>query len=309
MDRKEKTMVACYLCGSKNLMMRKTVMSDFLYAKITGGGYKKGAGANEKVRLCHCKDCTFSFYDRRLSEAESNKLYEGYRGIKYQKLRQACDCWYTPKVNDALNHDATALRDQKRVIGGMVKKYVKKKPACALDFGGNKGESFPEWIGTKKKYVYDISGVKTVPGVERLSDEEELLQHKFDFIMCNMTLEHVSDPKALVQQLYKIGSAGTYYYVEVPSENPFAKDKFSIRKNLALLWNPYYSKIRLVQHYFRLKRQPYMPMSEHINFFTPKALETMLSLCGFNVLAVQEHEERSVLGKAKVLAAVCRKEG
>ena len=37
-----------------------------------------------------------------------------------------------------------------------------------------------------------------------------------------------------------------------------------------------------------------MPMSEHINFFTTKALNTMLSLCGFHVLAVQEHEERSI---------------
>lgn len=48
MDRKEKTMVACYLCGSKNLMMRKTVMSDFLYAKITGGGGIKKAQAPMK---------------------------------------------------------------------------------------------------------------------------------------------------------------------------------------------------------------------------------------------------------------------
>ncbi len=300
----------CYICGSKNLVVRKTVMSDFLYAKIIGGGeYQKGAGAREKVRLCHCKDCTFSFYDRRLSEEESALLYEGYRGREYQKLRQACDCWYTPKVNDALNHDAAALSCQKRVIRKMVKEHVKKEPAYALDFGGNRGESFPKEIGTKKKYVYDISGVKTVPGVERISDAGELLRHKFDFIMCNMTLEHVSDPKALVKQLYKIGDSGTYYYVEVPSENPFAKDKFSIRKNLALLWNPYYSKIRLVRHYFRLKGQPYMPMSEHINFYTPKALETLLVRTGFQVLAVQEHMERGVLGKAKVLAAVCRKGG
>ncbi len=64
-----------------------------------------------------------------------------------------------------------------------------------------------------------------------------------------------------------------------------------------------------VEDVFRLKGQPYMPMSEHINFYTPKALETLLVRNGFQVLAVQEHVERGVLGKAKVLAAVCRKGG
>ncbi|MDE7311235.1 MAG: class I SAM-dependent methyltransferase, partial [Eubacterium sp.] len=273
----------------------------------SGGGYQKGAGAKEKVRLCHCKDCTFSFYDRRLSDKEASLLYEGYRDEEYQKLREACDCWYTAKVNDAMNHDRIALSEQRRVIGKMVTEHIRKELAYALDFGGNRGESFTKRIGTKKKYVYDISGVETVPGVERISDAKELARHSFDFIMCNMTLEHVSDPKALVKQLYGIGSADTYYYMEVPSENPFETDKFSVRKNLELLLNPNYSKRRLVQHYFRLKRLPYMPMSEHINFYTPKALKTLLSLCGFEVLAVQEHEERTVLGKAKVLSAVCRK--
>lgn len=273
--------------------------------KLPGGGYKEGT--TEKVRLCHCKDCTFSFYDRRLTQEEASRLYEGYRSENYQRLREAFDCWYTKKVNDALNHDTMALKEQQRVIDSMAGTYIKKELACALDFGGNRGESFTKRIGTKKRYVYDISGVETVPGVERISDVNELARYSFDFIMCNMTLEHVSDPKALVKQLYGIGSEDTYYYVEVPSENPFERDKFSIRKNLALLLNPYYSKRKLVQHYFRLRKLPYMPMSEHINFYTPKALETLLSLCGFEVLAVQEHEEKGVLGKSKVLSAVCRK--
>lgn len=38
----------CYICGSKNLVVRKTVMSDFLYAKITGGGVSKRRGSQGK---------------------------------------------------------------------------------------------------------------------------------------------------------------------------------------------------------------------------------------------------------------------
>lgn len=50
-----------------------------------------------------------------------------------------------------------------------------------------------------------------------------------------------------------------------------------------------------------------MTMSEHINFFTPKALSTLISCCGFDVIDVQKNYEKSVLGKNKVLSVVFRK--
>lgn len=42
----------CYICGSKNLVVRKTVMSDFLYAKIIGGGSIKKAREPGKKSVC-----------------------------------------------------------------------------------------------------------------------------------------------------------------------------------------------------------------------------------------------------------------
>ena len=125
--------------------------------------------------------------------------------------------------------------------------------------------------------------------------------------MCNMTLEHVSYPGDFMKLLYDIGSEDTYYYLEVPSENPFAKDKFSLMKNAALLFNSNYSNIKLFKHYLYLKGQPYMLMSEHVNFYTPKALETLVQNNGFNVIDVQENYEKGVLGKNKVLSIVCKK--
>lgn len=134
-----------------------------------------------------------------------------------------------------------------------------------------------------------------------------LFLHKFDLIMCNMTLEHISYPKEFMKLLYDIGSSDTYYYLEVPSEDPFNKNIFSIMNNLGLLLNPYYSRIRLVRHYLNLKRQPYMPMSEHINFYTPKALGTLIRTSGFRVVDIQENYEKTILGKKKVLSAICKK--
>lgn len=144
-------------------------------------------------------------------------------------------------------------------------------------------------------------------GVKKIGSYQELLEHHFDFIMCNMTLEHVSYPKDFVKLLYDIGSSDTYYYLEVPSENPFEKNKFSVMKNFGLFYNTHYSKSRLIKHYFNLKRQPYMPMSEHVNFFTPTAIKTLMTESGFDVVDIQENYERAVLGKSKVLSVICKK--
>lgn len=294
----------CLVCKSKNITAKPTKISDFLAARIFEGDE---ASKLHEVNLCHCEDCSFSFYDRRLTDEEAERLYRDYRGEEYQKTREKYDCWYTEKVNRALNSDKLVLSEQKRVITEMINDNVPSEIKVALDYGGNRGETFTEKIGTAEKYVYDISGIQPIDGIKAIRNYSELAEHKFDFIMCNMTLEHVSYPVDFMQLLYDVGDEDTYYYLEVPSENPFEQSKFSISKNIGLLFNKNYNKIRLVKHYFNLRKQPYMPMSEHINFFTPKALETLLKRCGFEVVNIRENFEKNVMGKNKVLSAVFKK--
>jgi hypothetical protein len=294
----------CLVCDSERIIKRQTVMSEFLTARISGDDLNQN---QEKVNLCHCEDCTFSFYDRRLTDKESSLLYKDYRGAEYQKQREKYDCWYTEKVNNAMNTDKMALSEQRRVIDKLIKSNIHSELEIALDYGGNQGESFTALTGTKEKYVYDISGVETVGGVKNIRNYSELFNYEFDFIMCNMTLEHVSYPKDLMKQLFDIGCEKTFYYLEVPSENPFEKNKFSIRKNLELLINPIYSNIRLVKHYIHLRNKPYMQMTEHINFYTPKSIKILCEKSGFDVLDVQENREKACLGNIKVLSVVCKK--
>lgn len=289
----------CLVCGSEKIIKRPTRISDFLVEKIWG---EREVGKEHKVNLCHCEECSFSFYDRRLTEEESNRLYEGYRGKEYQKIREKHDCWYTEKVNNALNNDRLALEEQRRVISMIANQNIKREIKVALDYGGNEGETFTSQIGTQKKYVYDISDIETKQGIEKVKYYEDLFKYQFDFIMCNMTLEHISYPDQFMKLLYDVGGEETYYYVEVPSENPFESNKFSIWNNIGLLLNPYYSKARLVKTYFQKRNQAYMPMSEHVNFWTPKSIKILMERCGFQVIDVQENYERGVFGKSKVLS-------
>lgn len=297
-------MTSCLICGSSNLKKTKTKMSDFLVAKIYG---EDAVSTGIEVNLCYCDNCSFSFYDKRLTDNEEVKLYSGYRGEDYQSLREKYECWYTKKVNEAMNNDETALREQQRVILKMMQKFINKPIRTGLDFGGNHGSTFCEDFQIQNQYVYDVSGVETISGVYGISSFEELRNFSFDFIMCNMTLEHVMDPFTFTKTLYDIGGPGTYYYVEVPSESPFCKNKFSISKNIELLFNPTYDNFKLIKYYLEKRKQPYMPMHEHVNFFTPKSLRALLEKTGLKVLDVQENFEKAVLGKSLVLSAFCKK--
>lgn len=151
----------CIICGSDKIRTVQTKISDFLVAKIFG---ENEVGNDYTVNLCHCDECTFSFYDRRLTDEESNRLYDGYRSTEYQKIRGKYDCWYTEKINDAINNDSMALKEQQRVIEKMVRENVPKNIRVALDYGGNQGDTFTDLLGTEEKYVYDISDIDVKGG-------------------------------------------------------------------------------------------------------------------------------------------------
>lgn len=297
----------CLICGSQNIETKDTVVSDFVMARICSDFSSKGI-SNYKTNLCFCKDCTFAFYDYRFNDDESARLYADYRCTEYQKVREKYECWYTSKVNDALNGDSIALCSQKQVIEQIIKKNVKHELISALDYGGNEGRTFTDLIGTQEKYVFDISGVPTIKGVIGISDFEELKGHSFDFIMCNHLFEHLADPIDVLLKIKEIGKEDTIYYIEVPSENPFIKgDKFSIKNNISIAFNPNFNIFKLAKYFFKLRRQPFMPMKEHINFFTTKSIRLLAENNGFEVIDISENTENAALGKITVLSMLFKK--
>lgn len=206
----------CINCNSNKIKKIDTKISDFLVARIFG---EEEVSNTYNVSLCNCEEGTFSFYDRRLTDEESNRLYDGDRNEKYQMMREKYDCWYTKKLNNAMNNDEKALKEQQRIIEKIIKENISKEIKVALDYGGNEGATFTELIGTEEKYVYDISSKDIVRGgVKRIGSYVQLFEHDFDFIMCNHTLEHISYPNDFMKLLYDIGSENTYYYIEVPSK-------------------------------------------------------------------------------------------
>ena len=248
---------------------------------------------NYRTKLCFCKDCTFAFYEYRLSEEEDQRFYEDYGGEKLQKMREKYEHWFTKELTEFGKADETRRKDQQRVIESVVFDHTDREIRVALDYGGNDGSTFTPRLGTEEKYVYDISGVKTIDGVKGISDYDELKEHSFDLIMCNQVFEHLPDPVQVLKQIKAIGNKDTLYYIEVPDENPFFKEnKFSIIKNLKLFFKPHFSKVGLIRYYFYYRKQPFKPMKEHVNFFTEKSMRGMIEREGFKIIDIEKNMER-----------------
>ena len=297
----------CIICGSENIETVDTVISDFVMDRITDD-FIPDCGMNRPVKLCFCRDCTFAFYDHRITDEECDRLYDKYRGPEYQKTREKHECWYTEKVNRALNEDELGLREQKRVINEIVKKNVDHELRVSLDYGGNEGRTYFKRIGTKERYVFDISGIPTIKGVKGISDFDELRKHEYDFIMCNHLFEHLAEPVEMLERIGSLGNKDTIFYIEVPSENPFTgRNKFSLTKNLRMLADPLFNNIRLATYYLKKRRSPFMPMNEHINFYTVRSMRKLVESSGFEVIDIEENIERTCLGEQTVLSVLFRR--
>jgi SAM-dependent methyltransferase len=134
-----------------------------------------------------------------------------------------------------------------------------------LDYGGADGSHIPEQFNNVKKFVYDISDVPLIDGVERFDFTEDKL---FDLITCSHILEHVSTPTKIVADIKRIANANSFFYFEVPgySAPPPAN---------------------IVFH-------------EHINIYNLNVITTLLNRNGINVIDHHCNEKYvCILGKLK----------
>ena len=290
----------CLTCKSDNLISYDTKISEFLAERI----FNVKEGNILPVKLYHCVECGFAFYDKRLSEADEKNLYSGYRSDEYQKMRQKYDIWYTQKINQALGNDEKGLSLHKALIERICKENIPNKIHRALDYGGDMGQKYPVGLSIDEKYVYDISGVETVEGVVGLSTFELTKTLEYDFIMCNQVLEHIGELDCFVGLLKSLGNENTWFYLDVPFDSPFNKSFFD---NFQYFLNPYFRLSTIIRHFFRIRKQGHFaPMTEHVNFYTPGAMKHLFERNGFKVFDCQVSSIYDVLGKGKIISLICK---
>ncbi len=247
----ENLMSGCIMCGNEDLERFPAEFVPFLQERMF---------QNKKVEtfLCHCPTCGFYYSSVRPSDEEMSRLYNGYRGEAYQKQRQKFESNYTEAFNHALGFSEENEILRNSIMLGCVKKYI--SPSCIktiLDYGGDSGQYIPRIFKKAEKFVYDVSGVKTVRGVKSVSDERVLKNCSWDLIMCCHVLEHVSYPLDLIEKLKSLMHHGSFLYIELPYED-YMED--FIKQGLPV------------------------PIHEHINAFRKETLEQAFGSDEFFIL-------------------------
>jgi 2-polyprenyl-3-methyl-5-hydroxy-6-metoxy-1,4-benzoquinol methylase len=276
----------CLACGNYDLETKSAVISNFLLERIWNNSI------NNETSICHCKKCGFAFYALRPSENEMGKLYENYRDTVYQKQRQKHDSWYTKEINNLFD-DQIVYKSRQEIANKFLIKHIDATDIkSVLDYGGSTGIHIPQIFTNAKKYVFDISGVKTVDGVQYLNNLDDANKQQYDFVMCTAVLEHVSKPNQILRQLKEMVSENGYLYIGVPFDSPFYRHKTSKPQ---FLFNKYFSFKVILDRFLRDWKHPFV-MHEHINYFTENSLKEMLEKCGLTVLEIDTFITKGILG-------------
>lgn len=235
------------------------------------------------MRLAECSECGFIFFNPRLEAAEEVRLYSGYRGAEYQRKRQFFEPWYTEAFNASLS-SKEAWVSRKQRLAGLFRDELKlgsRTFGTILDFGGDHGDLIADLVPARRRFVYEISGVDTVPGVERLRSLTECREHCFDLIISSNVLEHVGSPHEVISQVASLSGSETLVFNEVPYESATG---FQTRlKRVAQLGvlagtRPAVARSILGPGMLNL-------MHEHVNFYSPKSLNRLMEKSGFKIIA------------------------
>lgn len=282
-DRKEKlgrqnlvNVAECIICGASIAKAKRGMAAPFLARRI----WNRNAFP---VRLAKCRKCGFVFFAPRLDLEEEKRLYAGYRKTEYQQIRQSLEPWYTVKFNHDLSGPA-AWQLRKRCLEKALRDHLppdRRVIGSVLDFGGDRGDLIAALIPNAKNYVYDISGVEPLPGIELLKSLDQCKQYHFDLILTSNVLEHVGFPRELMHQMAEIASPGTLVFNEVPYESATGVQTMAKRLAQAVILG-----LMLPQVAWSLLRPRGLNlMHEHVNFFSPQSLESLMQATGWEVLA------------------------
>lgn len=300
---------SCPCCDGADFEAYPALVSSFIASYVLGS-------PPPPTRLLECRACSFRFFEDRLTPAEADRLYAGYRGDRYFRERHRHEPWYTRKVNDAIGGDDAVVAERRGALDRFVRAHVNIGAVDdVLDFGGDRGQLIPA-IG-QRRFVYEISGVRPVDGVVNIASAEALRGRSFDLVLLCHVLEHCSEPTSVLAEVRSLmRTNGSMLYVELPYERvnlrwlgkraPYRAYLGAIRRvRPALLALDLYSTLFRVR-FETLPPLGFVRMHEHLNFFDERSLGRLLERSGFDAVTIEKRIVPSSFGPTAVLSAIAR---
>jgi SAM-dependent methyltransferase len=278
---------ACPCCLSRRSSERWAIVAPFLAHFAVGQ-------PPFLCKLLECSDCSFRFFNVRLTPDEVDRLYSEYRGERYFAQRHRWEFWYSRKVNSGISGDPKEIADRVAALEKLALPHVDQQAVgTVLDYGGDRGQFIPKSLG-ESKYVFEMSNAVPVDGVTRIATREELQGRQFDFVMILCVLEHCSDPANVLDQVRSCLHPGSLLCVTVPYERygvRFAGKSRLYRSYLnALLRFPsllfaadFYSSAARIRLGF-VPPLGFAKCHEHLNYFNRKSMAALLERTGFEII-------------------------
>jgi hypothetical protein len=230
----------CRTCGSKNVQTERGKMAPFVAERMLDG--------NDQTDVCECQACGLLWANVQPTDEQLARHYADYwRGDYFTQREQ-----HEPGLRQRHPY-LMAPRDARPVVEAFLGSPT---PDSVLDIGGGDGNATP-YVGKALVHVLDVAPRQAIAGVTHVSE----ITRTYDLVVLAHVLEHVPDPRGLLNLAVKSCTPNGRIYIELPDEAA----GYGKRPRL-----PEVMQVRGAWH-------------EHINYFDTCSLTMLATLCGITV--------------------------
>ena len=282
----------CLCCGSRNIETEYTVISPYF-------AFKAFNRSPAPCEIHRCRTCDFRFYGRGLTDGEGDAYYHGYRDETYFRERNSYEPFYSRAEHDGLTERLGSEARRLALTKTIKENGLPTDFECVIDYGGGDG-CLISGLSATRKVSFDRSGTPGLRGIEVVEDRDALPLGA-DLVTCAQVLEHVSDPKGVVGEMIALLRPGGLLYLEVPDQIWRRISSLRLGRR-ALDWLCHHPRLLLAADIygtaFRVKLGVlpplgFVPMREHINFFSAQALRAFPQQNAMRVRAEGRTDDRS----------------
>ena len=159
------------------------------------------------VRFLLCRKCGFVEFAPRPTAEDVER--------KYEFLIKLGDVGYYPSAEDEAEMERATAQH------AMLRRFLKSVPRRILDFGGGNGFLMTPFLKEGSSCsIVDLCPAPALPGIEQAGSRLEDMEsgRVFDLVLCTHVLEHVENPRDVLNGLRRRLAPEGKLYVEVPME-------------------------------------------------------------------------------------------
>ena len=261
-------------------------------------------------QLYKCHACQINFFSYRYSSLELELLYQNYRAQSWFELRNSWEPWYRKSTNNAYNSHNSEKNLSER------KKYTESLLSMSgldienlgnyLDFGGDAGQFFPNGV-KGRRILFDLQH-RQIFGIEIITNPREI-QGLVSVVSSCYVLEHTPEINASIQEMKSCLEDNGHLLIELPYDifkvSRFHKTSlyksylaFVYKFKILFVLTDFVSGISR-QFFNRIPFFGVVKQSEHINYFKPESLNSLLERHGFEIKSAKEPIRKSFVGLIK----------